>query len=150
MAMRGRILDIRPILHGETLKIAAKIETRDWGVVDAFLPDREVSAFLPRSVLLGDARRAAPREPGAQSELGAPTELRAPGQLKAPRVLLETIGTIIKRMAGGREVRLWKYGDLTYFAFLSWRGVKFTPRNIRGRNPRGKPGVPPGKKTTST
>jgi hypothetical protein len=100
--MKGRIVDIRPILHGESLKVAAKVKTRDWGEVDAFLPDREVSAFLPRSVLLGEERRA-------------------------PRELLEIIAAIIKRLAGGREVRLWKYRDLTYFAFLSWRGVRFVP-----------------------
>ena len=99
--MRGVVRHIRPVICGERLKVVARVRTRDGGEVDAFLPDREVAALLPRSVLLGNG-------------------------LRAPRNLLESLSPIIERFTGGREVRLWKYGKENYFSFLSWRSVRFT------------------------
>ena len=98
--MQGLVLDVRPVLQSSRLKVVARVRTEDWGEVDAFLPDRELSAILPRSVLLGESR-------------------------SAPPGLLETISPIIRRISGSRKVRIWKYQDSYYFSFLSWKGVTF-------------------------
>ena len=55
--MRGRIVAIRPRIKGQRLRVVARVRTKDWGTLDAHLPDRELSAILPRHVLLGDNRR---------------------------------------------------------------------------------------------
>lgn len=98
--MRGTIVAVRPILIEKRLRVVARVLKEDRVKIDAYLPDREVSALLPRSALLGQAR-------------------------KAPKQLLKTVSSIIKRMVSGRPVRVWKYGDSYYFSFLSWRGVTF-------------------------
>jgi hypothetical protein len=102
--MRGTILDIRPQIKADKLKVMARIRTKDWGDVDACLPDRETAAFLPRSVLVGEGKTA-------------------------PRTLLKTMLPILKRMSTGRLVRLWRYNDQYYFSFLSWRDVTFVDVN---------------------
>ena len=51
--LKGKVINIRPILMDKKLKVAAKIETEKWGIVDAFLPQREIAALLPRSILIG-------------------------------------------------------------------------------------------------
>ncbi len=98
--MRGTIVAVRPILIENRLRIVARVLKEDRAKIDAYLPDREVSALLPRSVLLGQAR-------------------------KAPKQILKTVSSIIKRMVSGRPVRVWKYEDSYYCSFLSWRGVSF-------------------------
>ena len=103
--MRGTIVAVRPILIEKRLRVVARVLKEDRSKVDAYLPDREVSALLPRSVLLGQAH-------------------------KAPKQILKTISPIIKRMVSGRPVRVWEYGDSYYFSFLSWRGVSF--QSVRG------------------
>jgi hypothetical protein len=67
---------------------------------EAYLPDRELSALLPRSLLVGPLRAA-------------------------PHELLGTIGPILDRLLRGRTVRLWEYRDRSYASFLSWRSVRF-------------------------
>lgn len=67
---------------------------------EAYLPDREVSALLPRSLLVGTLRAAPPE-------------------------LLGTIGPILERLVRGRTVRVWEYRDRRYASFLSWRSVRF-------------------------
>jgi hypothetical protein len=98
--MRGIIVAVRPILVEKRLRVVARVLKEDRSRVDAFLPDREVAALVPRSVLLGQARRA-------------------------PKQILKTISSIIKRMVAGRPVRLWQYGESYYFSFLSWRPITF-------------------------
>jgi hypothetical protein len=98
--MQGVIVDVRPILKGNRLRVVARVRKEDREQIDAYLPDREVSALLPRSVLVGEARTV-------------------------PRQLLMTVSSIIRRMTAGRPVRLWRYGDDYYFSFLSWRNVSF-------------------------
>jgi len=66
----------------------------------AHLPDRELSALLPRSLLVGPLRAA-------------------------PRELLGTIAPMLDRLVRGRTVRLWEYRDRSYASFLSWRAVRF-------------------------
>lgn len=67
---------------------------------EAYLPDRELSALLPRSLLVAT--------PAA-----------------APRELLGTIVPILDRQVRGRAVRLWDYRNRRYASFLSWRSVRF-------------------------
>ena len=98
--MRGVVQEVRPVVRKGRMRVVARIRTEECGVVEGYLPDREVSALLPRYVLIGEAK-------------------------EAPRRLLRTISPILRRVAKGRRVRLWKYGDDTYFGFLPWRAVRF-------------------------
>jgi len=68
----------------------------------AYLPDRELSALLPRSLLVGPLRAAPPE-------------------------LLSTIRPILERLMQGRTVRLWDYRERRYASFLSWRAVRVAP-----------------------
>ena len=98
--MKGRVLDIRPALVGEHLKVKADVDTGEQGIVEAFLPDRETAALLPRTLLVGSGNRA-------------------------PTALLQTTRPILRRFVIGREVRVWEHEGSRYFAFLSWRSVRF-------------------------
>ena len=98
--MKGVVLDISPGLVDGRLKVSARVRTDEEGEVQAYLPDREVAAFLPRALLVGRASRA-------------------------PRSLLATISPILRRFAVGRQVRVWEYQEGRYFSFPSWRSVKF-------------------------
>ena len=83
------------------MRIVARIETEN-GLFDAYMPDRELAAFLPRSILIGSRR-------------------------KAPISLLNTIEAIVRRMSSGRKVHVWLVGNRRYFSFLTWRTVTFNP-----------------------
>ena len=96
----GTVLAVAATLEVEKLKVTANVQIDSGPVESAVLPDREVSAILPRSILLGDARLA-------------------------PVELVDTIAPIVERMTVGRRVRLWEYRDARYCAFLSWRPVRF-------------------------
>jgi len=98
--MRGKIIAIRPKVVSEKLKVIATIRTDKVGLIDAYLPDRELSGLLPRSILVGTKE-------------------------DAPIELLSTIASMIRRMTLGRKVRLWNYQDKYFFSFLSWRKVRF-------------------------
>jgi hypothetical protein len=98
--MKGVVVDVRATVVGERLRVGARVSTPAEGMVEALLPDREVAAFLPRSLLLG---------PGA----------------RAPRSLLGSLTPILRRFTIGREVRLWSYDESRYFSFPSWRNVRF-------------------------
>ena len=100
MKTRGRIDEIHPILKKGQLKVVARISMDTGEIREAYLPDREVSAILPRSILLGK-EKAVPQE------------------------LLKTIDPMINKMARGRPVRVWSYQDNNYASFLSWRSVRF-------------------------
>jgi hypothetical protein len=99
--MQGRIIDVRPKIREGKLKVVARVRTKDWGTLDAYLPDRELSAILPRNILLGDSR-------------------------KVPRKFLKNVSPIIKRMISGRDVRVWRYDEDYYFSFFSWRSIRFS------------------------
>jgi hypothetical protein len=99
--MRGVVVDVRPIVMGEKLRVSARIDTSSGGPVEAYLPDRETAALLPRTLLVGDQRQA-------------------------PTRLLGTARPILRRFVVGRRVRLWEHEGVNYFAFLSWRDVRFT------------------------
>jgi hypothetical protein len=98
--MKGVVLDIAPGLTDGRLKVSARIRCEQTGEVRAFLPDREVAAFLPRALLVGKTTQA-------------------------PRSLLQTMRPILRRFAVGRQVRTWEYGEERYFSFPSWRSVRF-------------------------
>ncbi len=100
--MRGTVTRVRPTLANERLRVIAEIKTEAGEVHEAFMPDREVAAILPRSILLG-------------------------GAAKAPPGMLGTIEPILVRMAEGRAVRLWKYQERFFFSFLPWKSVRFAP-----------------------
>jgi hypothetical protein len=102
--MRGVIVEVRPILKKQKLRILAKVKTPDGGRIQAYLPDREVSAILPRGVLIGEERQV-------------------------PRELLATIAPIVRRLVGGRSIRLWEYEDTYFFSFLPWQQVRFTSKS---------------------
>lgn len=97
---RGTLISVRPQLREKRLAVIAEVKTDGGEVLEAYMPDREVSAVLPRSVLLGSSRTA-------------------------PLSLLETIAPILSRMSEGRAVRAWKYKDRWFFSFQQWRGVRF-------------------------
>ena len=97
--MKGVVVDVRATVTGERMRVGARVSTKD-GMIDALLPDREVAAFLPRSLLLA-------------------------GKGSAPRSLLASLTPILRRFAVGRDVRVWSYEEARYFSFPSWRSVRF-------------------------
>jgi hypothetical protein len=97
---KGVVLSVRPELQAERLKVAAAIRTDSGETVEAHMPDRELAAVLPRSILLGSGTSAHPS-------------------------LVETITPILARMTEGRRVRIWQYKERWFFSFQPWRGVRF-------------------------
>ncbi len=100
--MKGTVTRVRPVLVNERLRVVAEVKTEHGEIHEAFMPDREVAAILPRSILLG-------------------------GGAKAPHAMLSTIEPILVRMTEGRTVRLWKYEERFFFSFLPWKSVRFAP-----------------------
>jgi hypothetical protein len=96
----GTIVRVRLELQGQRLRVLASVRMDAGETVQAQIPDREVSAILPRSILLGAATRA-------------------------PLSLLETVRPIVERMSEGRRVRLWLYKEKWFLSFQPWRGVRF-------------------------
>jgi hypothetical protein len=98
--IKGTVVAVRPELQQQRLRVMARIRTESGEVIEAGMPDREVSAILPRSILVGNS-------------------------VAAPRGLLGTIEPILSRMSEGRTVRIWDYKDRKYFSFQPWKGVRF-------------------------
>ena len=105
--MQGIVVDVRPLVRNDRLRVEAMVRTEENQEIDAYLPDRELAAILPRSVMLGEAR-------------------------SAPLALLESIAPIVERMAGKRRVRVWEYKGTHYFGFLSWKSVSFAGHETPG------------------
>jgi hypothetical protein len=97
---RGIVTEVRAEVPAGRLRVTARVRMQDGPPVEAQMPDREVSALLPRSVLVGSARQA-------------------------PLSLLSTLQPILVRMTEGREVRAWQYKERWFFSFIAWRGVRF-------------------------
>ncbi len=106
-AATGRVEEARPVLEGERLKVHLRVVTAAGQMLDAWLPDRELAALLPRSILVGPVRRAPPE-------------------------LLSTIEPMLVRLAQGRQVRIWSYRERSYASFLSWRAVRFGAEEAAG------------------
>lgn len=106
-AAMGRVEEARPVLEGERLKARLRVATADGQTLEAYLPDRELAALLPRSILVGSERRAPPE-------------------------LLSTIEPMLVRLAMGRQVRVWSYRERSYASFLPWRPVRFAAEPTQG------------------
>lgn len=96
----GIIQAVTVRLQGGRLKVVASVRMDEGEGQEAQLPDREVAAILPRSVLLGEAATA-------------------------PASLLDTMRPIVERMCVGRRARTWMYKEKWFFSFQPWRGVRF-------------------------
>ena len=97
---KGIVVRVRPELRAERLKVIVVVKTDAGEMLEAHMPDREVAAVLPRSILLGPARTA-------------------------PTSLLDTVQPILARMTEGRHVRVWQYKERWFFSFQPWKGVRF-------------------------
>ena len=99
--MYGKVLDLKTAIVDEHIRVTARIKEQTGRIFSAVLPDRELAALLPRSILLGESS-------------------------KAPENMLDVIESILCKAVKGRTVRYWEYQNLRYFSFLSWHNVKFT------------------------
>lgn len=97
---KGRVQDVQPLIEGDRLRVRLTVCQDDGSQHFAFLPDRELSTLLPRSILLATLS-------------------------KVPRDLLDTIDSMLRHLVKGRMVRLWQYEERWYASFLSWRSVRF-------------------------
>ena len=97
---KGRIEAVQPLIEGSRLKVRLTVREPDGQQHSAFLPDRELSALLPRSILLVSLR-------------------------EVPRELLDTLDAMLNQLVKGRVVRLWQYSERWYASFLPWRSVHF-------------------------
>jgi hypothetical protein len=100
-AVGGTVVLVRPELQAQRLRVLAGVKTDSGELLEAYMPEREVSAVLPRSVLLGQEK-------------------------EAPISLMATITPMIARMTVGRRVRLWRYRERWFFSFPPWKAVRFT------------------------
>jgi hypothetical protein len=97
---RGRIEAVKPLIQDSRLRVRLTVCQSDGQQCFAYLPDRELSTLLPRSILLVCLR-------------------------EVPRELLDTIDPILQHLVNGRVVRLWQYSETWYASFLPWRSVRF-------------------------
>jgi hypothetical protein len=99
--MTGKIIFIRPTVKNGRLRVRVTVQTARAGNCQARLPDRELAALVPRSLLVFDTA-------------------------EAPLSLLGIISSLLKRTTVGRRVRLHRGEDGGLLvAFLSWRSVRF-------------------------
>jgi hypothetical protein len=98
--LKGTAVRVHPQLQGERLKVVVTLKTDEGEMMEAQMPDREISALLPRSILLGSGARA-------------------------PLSLLGTVQPILARLTEGRRVRVWLYKERWFLSFPGWRGVRF-------------------------
>jgi hypothetical protein len=100
---RGRIDAVQPLIQDSRLRVRLTVSLGDGQQYYVFLPDRELSTLLPRSILLASLR-------------------------EVPRKLLDTIDPILQHLLRGRVVRLWQFEEYWYCSFLPWRSVRFADR----------------------
>jgi hypothetical protein len=96
-------------LEDRRLRVVTKVRDEHGRHVVARIPDRELAALLPRSILVAN------------------------GHPKPE--LLATIAAILNRTVLGRRVRVWETRGQRYLAFLSWRGVRFSEPRPSSRVP---------------
>jgi hypothetical protein len=103
---QGRIIEIIPQIEEERLRVRARvsltIKARDIPepIVEVHLPDRELAALLPRTVLVGDGKYVG-------------------------KEILPMLASILTNLAKGRKVKIWEYGDRYYCRFVGWKDVRF-------------------------
>ena len=95
------IVSTRAVIKAGHLELISKVRNEKGKRLDAVMFQREMAALIPRFVLIGKTR-------------------------KASRSILETIQSIASRMTEGRRVRIYGYGDVFYYSFLSWEEVLFS------------------------
>lgn len=100
MSWQGKIVRARLRLRRERLTVLLTVRSDGARCRTVELPDRELAALLPRTILLGEADCA-------------------------PRALLETAAAVIERMTVGRRVLVREENRLPSARFLSWRSVRF-------------------------
>lgn len=96
---KERAISITVDTDSGRIRVFAEVESDAGEVVQAELPQRELSALIPRNILVGEVLKVTPR-------------------------LLATIEETLVRQIVGRGVRSWEYEGKRYFGFLSWRSVK--------------------------
>ena len=57
-SLKGTVVRVKPQLDTDRLKVVATIRADTGETVEAHMPEREISALLPRSILLGSGTRA--------------------------------------------------------------------------------------------
>ena len=110
--LKGTAVRVHPQLQGERLKVVVTLKTDEGEMMEAQMPDREVSALLPRSILLGSGARA-------------------------PVSLLGTVQPILARLTEGRRVRVWQYRERWFLSFPGWRSVRFLEEPVADSGPPG-------------
>ena len=93
------VVAVTASLKARRLQVDAVVRDQNGRRMAARVPDRELAALLPRSIL------AANGDPKPE--------------------LLATIAVIMNRTVLGRRVRVWEFCGQRYLAFLSWRCVRF-------------------------
>ena len=99
VASMASVVAVMPRLVDGRLRAEAVVRGAGGRRTAVWVPDRELAALLPRSILAAD---------------GNP----------APQ-LLETISAILQRTVVGRRVTVWEHCGRRYLAFLSWSSVRF-------------------------
>ena len=97
------VVSVTAGLEDRRLQVVTMVRDEHGRHVVARIPDRELAALLPRSILVANGH--------------------------AKPELLATIGTILNRTVLGRRVRVWESRGQRYLAFLSWRCVRFSDEN---------------------
>jgi hypothetical protein len=97
---QGTVQEVHALIERGRLKVRLSVSLAEGEPQQAYLPDREVSALLPRSLFV--ARTA-----------------------EAPQELLSPIASVPSSSVRGRKVRLWRYQQRCYASFPRWRSVRF-------------------------
>ena len=105
--LKGTAVRVNPQLQGERLRVVVTLKTDEGEVMEAQMPDREIAALRPRSILLGTGARA-------------------------PLSLLGTVQPILARLTEGRRVRVWQYKERWFLSFPGWRSVRFVEEQAAG------------------
>jgi hypothetical protein len=114
--MLGKIVFVRPVLRRGRLCARVTVQTERSGYCQARLPERELAALVPRSLLVC-------------------------GRAEAPLSLLGIISSLLKRTASGRRVRVRPgAGGEKLVTFMSWKNVRFQKPAPRAPGPGGASG----------
>jgi hypothetical protein len=100
--MLGKIIFVKPVIRRRRLCVRVTVQTEKAGVCQALLPERELAALVPRSLLVYNCE-------------------------EAPHSLLGIISSLLKRTTAGRKVSLQRtVNGETLVTFLPWRNVRFS------------------------
>ncbi len=94
----GLCREIRVETSGKNLAVSLLVEHETHGWIWAVLPDREKAAILPRSIF-------------------------CPPRSKMTREGLSALRETAEKLLRGRMIRIWRYREVWYCGFPSWRGI---------------------------